>query len=350
MRHTTSQIINKLTIMALSDLDILGLLPRAPEKRSTPDLLRRLAAAGHELTPRSLQRRLISLSRSHPIRCDDRGKPYGWSIAADASPTFGEMSVQEALALKLTEQYLQQAIPTELTDDLKHYFKQADHKLKGESLYRAWLSKVRLISAVQPLTSPNIARNVLANAYSGVLRGTVLNVSYSTRDAKAPKYYDIEPLAIVVRGAVTYLVAQFPWADDVNLMALHRFKSIRNTDAKIRPKDDFNLDTFLASGALGFMQTDPKRIAIRFYDGTGAHLSETPISTDQLLRTASDGSLDLIVTMPITEQFKWWVLGFGDHAEVIGPASLRKEFAERLNISAKRYDKPQLEQPKRGLI
>ena len=323
--------------MAISDFDVLGLLPRFPEKRSTPDLLLRLAAAGHTLTPRSLQRRLISLSQSHPISCDDRSKPYGWSIAANASPTFGEMSVQEAIALKLAEQYLQQAIPTELTDDLKHYFKQADQTLKGESLYRAWLNKVRLVSATQPLASPIIARNLLANAYTGVLRGTVLAVSYATRDAEMPKSYEIEPLAIVVRGAVTYLVAKFPWANDVNLLALHRFKTIRNTDIKITPHNDFNLDTFLASGALGYMQTDPKRVTVRFYDGAGAHLYETSISAKQILRPAGNGALDLIVTLPITEQFKWWVLAFGDHAEVISPASLRQEFAARLKGAANRY-------------
>ena len=149
MSHVYS-IIEKL--MTLSDHDILTLLPRAPSKRSTSEIMARLMAAGHQITSRSLQRRLHSLMRTHPvITCDDKSKPYGWSIAQNSPSSLGEISVQEAVALKLSERYLTNALPADLIDDLKHYFNQADTKLKHESLYRAWLEKVRLISATQTL-------------------------------------------------------------------------------------------------------------------------------------------------------------------------------------------------------
>ena len=61
------------------------------------------------------------------------------------------MSTQEAVALKLAERYLRDAIPADLLDGLKHYFNQADAKLKDTSLYRAWLNKIQLIPASQSL-------------------------------------------------------------------------------------------------------------------------------------------------------------------------------------------------------
>ena len=325
--------------MSLSEFDLIAMLPRSPEKRSTPELLARLAASGHTMTPRSLQRRLMSLSIKHPIVCDDRAKPYGWSIAPQAPPTLGAMSVQEAVTLKLAERYLREAIPTDLLEDLKHYFNQADSKLKKESLYRAWLSKIRLIPANQALQKPAIKRQVLTNAYAGVLRGTVLNVTYKVRDGDKAKTYDIEPLAIVVRGQVSYLVAQFPWADEVTLMALHRFSAIQPTDQKNRLRLGFDLDAFIDSGALGFMPTREQKVQVRFYDGAGTHLEETPISTGQSLKTIADGILDLVVTLPVTEQFKWWLLGFGERAEIIAPATLRAEIHERLIAAEQRYRK-----------
>ena len=323
--------------MPLPDFDLIAALPRSPEKRSTTQLLSRFVAAGHHMTPRSLQRRLISLSSKHPIICDDRAKPYGWSIAPHAPPTLGAMSTQEAVALKLAERYLRDAIPADLLDDLKHYFKQADAKLQDASLYRAWLGKVRLIPATQPLKKPDIKRQVLANAYSGVLRGTVLNVTYKVRDSDIAKTYDIEPLAIVLRGQVSYIVAQFPWASEVTLMALHRFSSIRMTEQPIQPRLKFDLDSFIGSGALGFMPTKEQKIHIRFYEGAGAHLYETPLSVSQILKQGERGQIDLIDTLPITEQLKWWLMGFGDTAEVIAPKALRSEFAARLKIAAARY-------------
>lgn len=325
--------------MSLSDFDVIALLPRGPEKRSTPELLSRLAAAGHLLTPRSLQRRLATLALTHPVVCDDRSKPFGWSIAPTAPANLGIMSTQEALALKLAERYLVEALPAEVLDDLKQYFHQADAKLKDESLYRTWLGKVRLLPASQPLLKPTTARNVTTGAYVGVLRGTVLNVTYRQRGAEKNKTYDIEPLAIVVRGSVSYLVALFPWAQNVSLMALHRFSAIRLTDHKIRQSGNFDLDKFIESGALGFGEAEVHTVLVRFYDGSGAHLEDTPVQTDQVLDIRTNGELDLRVTLPITEQFKWWLLGFGDRVEVLAPEALRKEIQKRLTTALNRYNK-----------
>lgn len=325
--------------MSLSDFDVIALLPRAPEKRSTPELLSRLAAAGHRLTPRSLQRRLASLSLSQPIVCDDRSKPFGWSLESTAPANLGTLSTQEALALKLAQRYLGDALPAEVMDDLKQYFHQADAKLKDESLYRAWLGKVRLLPASQPLLKPNTARNLLAVAYIGVLRGTVLNVTYRQRGADKAKTYDVEPLAIIVRGRVTYLVAIFPWAQDATLMALHRFSSVRQTERKIRPHHNFDLDLYIESGALGFGDPSVQALRVRFYDGAGAHLQETPLHADQTLKMRDDGAMDLMVTMPMTEQLKWWILGFGDRVEVLAPKALREELHGRLALAVSRYSK-----------
>ncbi len=327
------------TTMPLSDFDLIALLPRSPEKRSTPELLSRLAAAGHDLTPRSLQRRLASLSLSQPIVCDDRSKPFGWSIDSSAPANLGVMSTQEALALKLAQRYLGDALPAEVQDDLKQYFQKADAKLKDESLYRAWLGKVRLLPGAQPLQKPTTPRNVLAGAYLGVLRGKGLTVNYRQRGADKGKTYDIEPLAIVVRGNVSYLVAQFPWAEDVSLMALHRFSAIRLNDRAIRKPGNFDLDKFIASGAMGFGEAQVQTVLVRFYEGSGAHLEDTPIQTDQVLLNRANDEIDLKVTLPVTEQFKWWLLGFGDRVEVFSPDSLRQEIHQRLKTAMSRYSR-----------
>ena len=251
------------------------------------------------------------------------------------------MSTQEALALKMAQRYLADALPAEVLEDLKLYFHQADAKLKDESLYRAWLGKVRLLPASQPLLKPNTARNVLAGAYLGVLRGTILNVTYRQRGADKAKTYDIEPLAIIVRGSVTYLVAVFPWAQDATLMALHRFTAVRQTEQNIRPLRNFDLDQFIEAGALGFGDASVQSVHVRFYGGAGAHLEETPVHADQLLKIREGGEVDLQVTVPVTEQFKWWLLGFGDRIEVLAPTALREELRARLTTAVNRYNRDQ---------
>lgn len=320
----------------ITDHDIISRLPRAPEKRSIPALHSRLAAAGQRITMRSLQRRLVSLMRTHPIVCDDRSKPYGWAITADTKLAIGELSIQEAVALKLSERYLSDAMPTDLLSDLSGYFAQADAKLRHESLYRAWLGKVRVVPANQPLRKPHVPRNILSSTYDGVLKGQMLNVSYRTTTGAKAKHYDIHPLAIIVRGSLSYLVAQFPWSSDVSLMALHRFIEVKVSTEK-SPDTDFNVDDFIANGRVGFLPSAKQTLRVRFYDGAGSHLSETPISPDQKLKIIDESTHTLTVSLPITEQLKWWLFGFGDRVEVLAPLALRAEFKARLNLASKRY-------------
>ena len=323
----------------LSDHDILSLLPRAPEKRSTTELRNRLAAAGRDITPRSLQRRLIALSSTHAVVSDERGKPFGWSVAADSPANLGELSVQEAVALKLSEGFLKTAMPPDLLIDLKHHFAQADSKLKDQSLYRAWLERFRVIPANQSLEPPTIARNIQARVYEAVLKGVVLNVSYRKRGTAPAKSYDIEPLALVVRGNVTYLIALFPRAanDDVSMFPLHRILTATPTNTPIRRGHGFKLDQFILNGNIGFMPTEEQTVRLRFFDGAGAHLEETRLTANQKIRHIDDTTLQLTACLPITEQFKWWLLAFGAGVEVLAPKQLRDEFRARLSAANQRY-------------
>ena len=76
-------------------LIILGHIPVAPRYIEVNALRDVLAARGIQRTPRTLQRTLVELSRHFPLRCNDIGRPYGWSWAPECS---GEVALVHALA------------------------------------------------------------------------------------------------------------------------------------------------------------------------------------------------------------------------------------------------------------
>ncbi len=325
------------TSMRLTDQDLLALLPRSPEKRSTTEIFERLARSGHAVTARSIQRRLVKLSGKYPIVSDERSKPYGWSIMRDAPPTIGAISLQEAIALKMGQRYLTEALPVEVVDDLRTYFVLADEKLKESKLYRAWMDRVRLISPVQPLVKPRIARSILVACYDAVLKGLRLQLKYE-KGAGTIKEYQADALSIVVRGPVTYLLVKFEWADDVALLAMHRIRSAVVTEQKNLGAPDFDLDRFIQTGAFGFFPEGTELLRVHMYDGAGTHLLETPFSAAQELKEVAAGEHVLTVRTQITQQLKWWLLGFGERIEVLAPASLRREFKGRFQAASRRYE------------
>ena len=68
----------------LRQMNMLGLIPRFPEKTFTNKIKDELSDLGYETTIRTIQRDLIELSRSFPLVSDERSYPFGWSWKKDA--------------------------------------------------------------------------------------------------------------------------------------------------------------------------------------------------------------------------------------------------------------------------
>lgn len=59
-------------------------IPKQPQKIDVNTLRERLAEHGVDVSVRTIQRNLIELSEVFPLTTDERSKPFGWSLLADA--------------------------------------------------------------------------------------------------------------------------------------------------------------------------------------------------------------------------------------------------------------------------
>ena len=57
-------------------------------------------------------------------------------------------------------------------------------------------------------------------------------------------------------------------------------------------------------------------------------MCDTRLSARQTLRYCPDGRIRVMATVRDTRQLWWWLLGFGDLVEVIGPEILWEAFPE----------------------
>ncbi len=72
-----------------------------------------------------------------------------------------------------------------------------------------------------------------------------------------------------------------------------------------------------------------KKIKLRavFSKAAALHLTESKLSADQKITRKKEGGVLIEATIADTAELRWWLLGFGSAVEVLGPSSLRKEFA-----------------------
>lgn len=144
---------------------------------------------------------------------------------------------------------------------------------------------------------------------------------------------------LVQRGPITYLVATAFSYDDVRLYAVRRMQATTASDEDIQHPQGFSPDDLVAGEAFLFGACVMFRIETRISKELATILGETPLASDQQLR--SEG-MDFVMTATVSDswQLRWWTLSQGWVIEVLSPALLRNKIGQRLAEVVAHYGSP----------
>jgi predicted DNA-binding transcriptional regulator YafY len=301
------------------------------------ELTKRLEDSGFSIDKRSVQRNLVDLSLTFPITNDEAKPAPRWFWIKDASLDVPNLSITDALSIKMMQDYLTPLLPKAMLRALQSRFEQADNCLtgKGNNLVK-WPHKIRTVMPGQPLQSPVIADGVLEVVQQALLQEHQIKAQYQSRFSTDTTEYVLHPLALVQRGPVSYLVATAFSYEDVRLYALHRFTSVELLeDEAVIPKS-FDIDQYIKNGALSFGSGEPFVLKLRIQADLKKTLTESPLSDDMTITPEGDAFL-VTATVQDTWQLKWWIRSQGPQAEVLEPVALREEFCESLKQTLRLY-------------
>ncbi|HEJ5008695.1 TPA: helix-turn-helix transcriptional regulator [Pseudomonas aeruginosa] len=312
--------------------ELLKLLPSKPPGLPASDLLHRLQEAGHDTSKRTVERDLIELSQLFPLQCNDKGMPYGWYWIPGSATELPGLSLSDALTLQLMEGSLRPLIPNHLLKTLEPRFQQARLKLQSlseEIPTASWLDKVATVHPELALLPPVVDETHLEAVQEALLHNKQLECSYYAAHKDRQHEFTLNPLALVQRGQVTYLLATVEPFEDIRQFALHRFSAVEQSSLDSTKPDNFSLKTYLASGAMQF--GTPAKIMIEAWisEGLSRLLAETPISSDMLLIPEEDGA-NLTATVNDSWELRWWILSHAGSIQIRSPNSLANEITQRL--------------------
>jgi len=80
-----------------------------------------------------------------------------------------------------------------------------------------------------------------------------------------------------------------------------------------------------------------QHVVIRFEKLVARNVAEVSWHKTQKLVWRKDGRLDFHVKVSGIHEIAWWILGYGDQAEVLRPIELRRLIAARAREMVKRY-------------
>ena len=100
----------------------------------------------------------------------------------------------------------------------------------------------------------------------------------------------------------------------------------------------FSIDRYLRNAWHLIPESDPdQEVVVRFSPMVARNVAEVGWHKTQRVAFADDGSMEYRVTVSGLNEISWWILGYGDQAEVLQPPKLREMVAQRAERMAQRY-------------
>lgn len=323
------------------------ILSRLSSKKwmGTRELQQQLEREGIQISLRTIQRDLNQIAQRFPIE-SNKTVPQGWRWRADAPiQSLPHMTSSQAVTFMMVEEYLQHLLPPTLIAEMHPWFELARRSLTEQNNVKQWLNRVRIIPASQPLIPPVLDQDAQQNIYEALLQDKQLECIYQGRSpSAAAKTYILNPLALVQKGAVLYLICTRADKTDIQTFALHRFRAAKVLNAQTLHPNDFHLDRYIESGALGFRvdyQKPTQNIELKLTMNASsiAFFEESRLSRDQVIHRFTDNLFQVVADVPFTSQLVWWLRGFGSKLLQIEPQEVADAVYERDVIAQESKEK-----------
>jgi predicted DNA-binding transcriptional regulator YafY len=249
------------------------------------------------------------------------------------------MPPEEALAHQLLRRNLDLLLPPSSRIELGPKLEASERVLRRQGDYREgrWQERVAVLSPDALQQPPELDEAVWRSVSDALLTGRQLSLAYRG-GSKPGKTRVLNPLGLVMRFPVLYLVACTSDTSKVGWYALHRMSSVEVLqDISTEPKG-FSLQRFIDTDpGLGANQGDID-LVLNVDEAIVHHLIERPFPGQRLQPPDEDGWCRLEVRIGMTDRLIEWIRSWGPAVHVEAPASLQAYIVECLQTTRDWYD------------
>ena len=136
-----------------------------------------------------------------------------------------------------------------------------------------------------------------------------------------------------------YLIAYCHTRREPRDFLTSRIKAYKHLLSPFQVAPSFSLKAYLETGFLAERATEPENIVIKFDEYQARWIRERQWHPSQQIEELPSGELILRLRVGGLGEVKRWVMGYGSHAEVLEPESLRYEIEEEIKKMQKIYNK-----------
>ena len=178
---------------------------------------------------------------------------------------------------------------------------------------------------------------MLETVTEALLREYRCKLTYQARNWPEPAEIVVHPFGLIFRDPNVYLIGTIEGREGVRQLVLHRATAGELVEEPLERPDDFDLDLYISSGAMGILHSrKPVFLHLRCDKPVLNHLIESPLGFDQVTTDIDECTFEITVTVGDTQDLRWWLTAQAVHCDIVEPTWLRKEIAATLEQGLER--------------
>lgn len=147
------------------------------------------------------------------------------------------------------------------------------------------------------------------------------------------------PYHVLFKQRSWYVIGRSLSHHQIRTFNMGRIVEVERLDTIYLIPKSFRLSRYLGNAWSLIRETaDRHEVVIRFQPLVAQNVAEVHWHKTQQLHWNADGTLDFQVQVDGLTEIGWWILGYGDQAEVLKPKKLRKQIRQRIESMRRVYE------------
>lgn len=201
----------------------------------------------------------------------------------------------------------------------------------------------RRSSAVQIRMQPNNALEQSEDVYrqlvDAVADRRAVRIRYDSFMERERIRTKVSPYRLLFSRRSWYLIGRSSLHRGVRTFNVGRILELERLEDRYEIPKQFSLKRYLRNAWHLIPEAGPDHdVSIRFQPMVARNVAEVRWHPTQQIEFHPDGTMDYRVCVSGLNEISWWVLGYGDQAEVLEPAELRQLVRNRASRMVAQYD------------
>lgn len=301
-------------------IEVARLIHSQPRKWTRPRLAERF-----EVNKTTIQRDIVLL-RDMGIVIVSRGK-QGYEMISEFFLPPLNLDLKEALALVTAASFYRategkQSI--EVLNSAIHKITSTLPKQTNDTLNQI-VSQIEIPpQQVSPTDEDEQYKEML---YQAIREKTRVTIEYNSFSSGKKVRHRLAPYAILFRKRAWYVIGHSGTSERILTFRINRIDSLKMTHAGYTIPEDFSVQKYLDK-SWDVMLGPDTHVVILFAPRIAPLIREVNWHPTQQLQVLDDGTLRFEGTVAGWHEIGWWVLHWGQEAEVVKPKALREWVAQ----------------------